>query len=290
VVIARQMHQLLEGSRLVQNHDVIAGRLYQAWEQHQSAHREDTVFKSDIYLQSAYSLRCIPQILGPVLDTLQFCRQIVEAEVNSCNDNPLLFDTPEATFHGGNFHGQYVAMACDFLNIAVIEIGVLAERQLNRLLDPHLNGDLPPYLAAGQVGLQSGFEGAQYLATSLAAENLSLAAPSSVLSISSNGSNQDVVSMGLIAARKTLQLCENTATILATLVAACHQAYYFLDGAKFSPQVKTLHHQLATVAECYQDDVPIHALIHQVRTFLLERPGHSLVHGCVGFCSDSQGI
>jgi histidine ammonia-lyase/tyrosine ammonia-lyase len=110
--------------------------------------REDPVqiFDTGVYIQNAYSLRCAPQILGPVLETINFVSRIVKEELNSCNDNPLMLDSLPHIFHGGNFHGQYVAMACDYLNIALTEIGVLAERQLDRLLSPKLNSGLPSFL------------------------------------------------------------------------------------------------------------------------------------------------
>ncbi len=250
IVIAREMRRLLAGSRLTREHGEIMRAI------HAKSTGSSEVFDSTIYLQNAYSLRCMPQVLGAVLDTLDFCRRIVEEEVNSCNDNPLIFDTPDDTFHGANFHGQYVAMACDHLNVALAEIGVLAERQINRLLDPHLNKPLPPFLGHGAPGLACGFEGGQYLATSIAAENLDLAAPASIKSLPSNGQNQDVVSMGLISARRSLQLARNVSTVLAILVASCHQAYYFLDGAAFSAPLHELHDRLARSVPRYDDDVP----------------------------------
>jgi histidine ammonia-lyase/tyrosine ammonia-lyase len=189
-------------------------------------------------------------------------------------------DTPERAFHGGNFHGQYVAMACDYMNIAVTEIGVLAERQLNRLVDPHLNGHLPPFLAKGQTGLFCGFEGAQYLATSLAAENLDLAAPSSIKSIPSNGSNQDVVSMGLTSARKAVRLTEHVEVMVSALIAACHQATFFLDREKLSPPIRRLHEELSHSVGEYRDDTPISDLLAKVRSFVT-RNAHHYADGCV---------
>lgn len=262
IVVARTLRQLIAGSGLIREHRDLMKSISQ-----QSADSDDVV-DAAVFLQHAYTLRCIPQILGPVLDTLNFCRKLVEEEVNSCNDNPLIFETPEDSFHGGNFHGQYVAMSCDFLNIALTEIGVLAERQLNRLLDPHLNGNLPAFLADGRTGLFCGYEGAQYLATSIASENLDIAAPASFKSIPSNGQNQDVVSMGLIAARKSLQLCENVNTILSVLVAACCQASYFIGQEKFNPLVKRLHQELSALAPPYRDDFPISEILSRVRAFV----------------------
>lgn len=267
IVIARIMRELLAGSGLTRDHSDIIKLLYQ-----ETAHQNDVV-DTTTYLQDAYSLRCMPQVLGPILETLNFCRRIVEEEVNSTNDNPLIFDSPEETFHGANFHGQYVAMNCDFLNIALTEIGVLAERQLNRLIDPHLNGKLPPFLACGESGLFCGFEGGQYLATSIAAEDLDLAAPSSIKSIPSNGSNQDIVSMGLISARKSLQLCENVTTILSVLIAACHQAALLIGPEDFSAPIRQLHQDLLGAIPQYRDSFPLDQLISQVRETLMSVRG-----------------
>ena len=261
IVVARILRGLLEGSQRTREHaDIMDAISKKVSKEH--------VSDAGIFLQNAYSMRCIPQVIGPVLETLDFCRRIVEEELNSCNDNPLFFDKPEESFHGGNFHGQYVAMACDYLNIAVTEIGVLLERQLNRLLDPHLNAHLPPFLAKGEPGLFSGYEGGQYLATSIASENLDLAAPASIKSISSNGSNQDVVSMGLIAARKSLRLTEHVETMLAVTFGACVQATHLNDAGEYSPSLQRFHRMLAGAAPLYRDDEPLSEVIGRVRDLL----------------------
>lgn len=277
VKIAESLLRMLDGSTLTRDHADLMRSVSE-----QSAD-SDEVVNVQVFLQHAYTLRCIPQILGPVLDTLNFCRKLTEEEINSCNDNPLFFAEAEDSFHGGNFHGQYVAMAADYLNIALTEIGVLAERQLNRLLDPHLNGDLPAFLAHGQSGLFCGFEGGQYLATSIASENLDLAAPSSVKSIPSNGQNQDVVSMGLTAARKSLQLCENVTTILGVLVAACYQASYFVGQEKFNPAIKELHQELSTLVPLYQDSSPMNEQLATIRQHIVGQPFSAYLDANVEF-------
>jgi histidine ammonia-lyase/tyrosine ammonia-lyase len=273
--IAESLRGLLWGSTLTREHGELMKTIYD-----QVASSDDVV-NTQVYLQHAYTLRCIPQILGPVLDTLNFCRARLEEELNSCNDNPLFFEEAEDSFHGGNFHGQYVAMTCDFMNVALTEIGVLAERQLNRLLDPHINGDLPAFLAHGESGLFCGFEGGQYLATSIASENLDLAAPSSVKTIPSNGQNQDVVSMGLISARKSLQLCENVNTILGVLVAACYQASFFVGQEKFNEPVRQLHQQLAALLPRYDDATPINEYLATVRRHISAAPMWAYLDGHV---------
>jgi tyrosine 2,3-aminomutase len=286
ISVARVLRDLLTGSQLTRDH----ASIMQAIVTKRSEHPEADVVDSGIFLQNAYSLRAIPQIWGPVVDTWIFCRDIVERELNSCNDNPLFFDRPEETFHGANFHGQYIGMACDYLNIALTEIGVLAERQIDRLLDPHLNGTLPPFLAAHESsGLFCGFEGAQYLATSIASENLSIAGPSSIKSIPSNGSNQDVVSMGLIAARKSWQLCDNITSILTVHVACCHQASYFIGHEKFSPPLQEFHRMMTGVFPRYRDDVPIFEVLDRVRAFVDSDAASQYVGGLISLGAGHVG-
>src|SRR5690606_20868821 len=122
-------------------------------------------------VQEYYSLRCVPQILGPVLDTLQYTEQILLQEVNSANDNPIVDLNHQDVFHGGNFHGDYVSLEMDKLRIVVTKLSMLAERQLNYLLNPKLNDILSPFVNLGVLGLNFGMQGAQFTATSTTAEN-----------------------------------------------------------------------------------------------------------------------
>lgn len=284
MMVAKALRSLLGGSSLTRtDEDLVAARRAQ-----RQSSPQPRVSATAIPIQNAYSLRCTPQILGAVLDALNFCREIVETEVNSCNDNPLVLEGG-LPFHGGNFHGQYVAMVCDFLNIALAEIGVLAERQLNRLLDPHLNDDLPPFLAAADPGLHSGFAGAQYLATSIAAENVDLAAPVSIKSIPSNGENQDVVSMGLISARRSLRLCDNVLTILSVLIAACQQAAYHRGIDSLSLAGRTFHTALGVRFAAYRDDGPIGEPLSELRMFLRGEGGRALIARTINFTSRIDG-
>ncbi|MEO3867471.1 tyrosine 2,3-aminomutase [Nonomuraea sp. B12E4] len=183
---------------------------------------EDVVQRSPHYLQKAYSLRAVPQVLGAVRDTLYRATETIEIELNSANDNPLFFEGQEI-FHGANFHGQPVAFVMDFVTIALTQLGVLSERRTNRLLNRHLSYGLPEFLVAGDPGLNSGFAGAQYPATALVAENRTVA-PASTQSVPSNGDNQDIVSMGLISARNARRVLGNNNTILALEYLAAAQA------------------------------------------------------------------
>lgn len=261
-VVAALMNDLLEGSRLARDHEAIIADIAR----HTTG--GPAVTEAGTFIQNAYTLRCVPQILGPVLETLRFVEGVVERELNSCNDNPLIFEQPAESFHGGNFHGQYVAMACDHLAVAVTQIGVLADRQLDRVLHPAFNGSLPEFLALESTGLHCGFTGAQFLATSIAAENLTLAHPASVQSLPSNGQNQDVVSMGLTSARRCAQLADNVETILVVLAGALAQAIAITGAERFAAASRDWHDLLRDKVEPYRDDYPMHSYLESVRTTL----------------------
>ncbi|MFC5827061.1 tyrosine 2,3-aminomutase [Nonomuraea insulae] len=188
----------------------------------ESESAEHGVHRTEVYLQKAYTLRAIPQVVGAVRDTVYHAAKTLRIELNSSNDNPLVFEGKEV-FHGANFHGQPVAFVMDYLTIALTQLGVFSERRINRLLNRHLSNGLPEFLVAGDPGLNSGFAGAQYPATALVAENRTIG-PASTQSVPSNGDNQDVVSMGLIAARNARRVLQNNTRILAVEFLAAAQA------------------------------------------------------------------
>ena len=189
-------------------------------------------------VQDAYSLRCAPQVLGAVRDTLAFVRTTVEHEINAATDNPLIFlDEPSdnKAFSGGNFHGEPLALAMDFLGIAVAEIGSIAERRTFRLLDGTLNSDLPPMLTA-DGGLQSGLMMAQYTAASLVSDNKTLAHPDSVDSIPTGANQEDHVSMSANAARHAREIVWNTERIVAVEMLCAAQALDLrTEGSSWRP-------------------------------------------------------
>jgi MIO-dependent L-tyrosine 2,3-aminomutase len=213
---AANLRSLLDGSGLVLSH----AELRRQAQEHRPS--EQGVQRTEVYLQKAYTLRAIPQVVGAVRDTLYHAANTVGVELNSANDNPLFFEGKEI-FHGANFHGQPVAFVMDFVTIALTQLGVFSERRTNRLLNRHLSDGLPEFLVAGDPGLNSGFAGAQYPATALVAENRTVG-PASTQSVPSNGDNQDVVSMGLIAARNARRVVRNNNWILALEYLAAAQA------------------------------------------------------------------
>jgi len=211
-------------------------------------------------VQDAYSLRCIPQVHGAVRDTLTHCREVFETEANSAVDNPLVFisskssgsssahvgtgvhtrpaEQGSATDHseilsGGNFHGEPIAFALDFLAIVLSALAGISERRLERLVNPALNEGLPPFLAPG-AGLNSGFMMPQVTAAALVSENKVLAHPASVDSITTSGNKEDYVSMGMTAALKLRRIVENTRNVLAIEAIAATQALDFLAPLKSS--------------------------------------------------------
>ena len=197
-------------------------------------------------VQDAYSLRCIPQVHGAVRDTIVHCRSVFEVEMNSAVDNPLVFPAPKKVgapkpqigdpvpgeiLSGGNFHGEPVAFALDFLAIALSALAGISERRLERLVNPLLNEDLPPFLAAG-AGLNSGLMMAQVTAAALVNENKVLAHPASVDSITTSGNKEDYVSMGMTSANKLERVVANTRSVLAIEAIAVAQAIDFLAPLK----------------------------------------------------------
>jgi histidine ammonia-lyase len=189
-------------------------------------------------VQDAYSLRCIPQVHGAVRDTLAHCREVFEIEANSAVDNPLVFITNARTaegdvISGGNFHGEPLAFALDFLGIALSALAGISERRIERLVNPALSEGLPPFLAQG-AGLNSGFMLAQVTAAALVSENKVLAHPASVDSITTSGNKEDYVSMGMTAALKLKRIVENTRNVLAIEAMAVAQAIDFLAPLKTS--------------------------------------------------------
>lgn len=178
-------------------------------------------------IQDAYTLRCIPQVHGASLDAINYVKSMLETEINSATDNPLLFPDTGEVISGGNFHGQPLALALDFLAMAVSELGSISERRIERLVNPALNEDLPPFLTE-HGGLNSGLMLLQYVAAALASENKVLSHPASVDSIPTSGNQEDHVSMGSIAALKVKSVVENVSWVISGEMLAAAQALDFV--------------------------------------------------------------
>ncbi|HUH28236.1 aromatic amino acid ammonia-lyase [Gelidibacter sp.] len=221
-------------------------------------------------VQEYYSLRCVPQILGPVLDTLNTAEAILIEEVNSANDNPIVDVKNQNVFHGGNFHGDYVSLEMDKLKLVVTKTSMLAERQLNYLLNPNLNRILPPFVNLGKLGVNFGMQGVQFTATSTTAENQMLSNPMYVHSIPNNNDNQDIVSMGTNAALITKKVIENAFEVLAIELITITQAIEYLNiKDKVSSKTKQMYDDIRAIVPMFKEDVVMYPYVNAVKDFLI---------------------
>ncbi|MFC7370125.1 histidine ammonia-lyase [Fictibacillus iocasae] len=198
-----------------------------------------TTRQGELRVQDAYSLRCIPQVHGASWQALGYVKEKLEIEMNAATDNPLIFDGGKKVISGGNFHGQPIAFAMDFLKIAVAEWANISERRIERLVNPQLN-DLPPFLSSNP-GLESGAMIMQYAAASLVSENKTLAHPASVDSIPSSANQEDHVSMGTIGSRHCAMIIANTTRVLATEWICAMQAADYRGVELLSPRTKKVY-------------------------------------------------
>lgn len=190
-------------------------------------------------VQDAYSIRCIPQVHGASRDVLTYVRSVLETEVNSVTDNPLVFTETEEILSGGNFHGQPIAFAMDFLAIAMSEVANIAESRVSRLINSRYS-DLPPFLIENS-GLNSGFMVAQYTMAALVSENKVLCHPASVDSIPTCAGQEDHVSMGSVAARKARSVLNNVTNVIAIEFLAAAQGLEFLRPLRSSKPLEAVH-------------------------------------------------
>lgn len=262
--VAELMRSLSEGSKLLRNRKL---ELF-----HKSG---EQVFKQKV--QPYYSLRCVPQILGPVYDTLMNAGQVIEDEVNSVDDNPIVDMASANVIHGGNFHGDYISFEMDKLKIAVTKMTMLAERQMNYLFHDRINGILPPFVNLGVLGLNYGLQASQFTATSTTAESQTLSNPMYVHSIPNNNDNQDIVSMGTNSALICRMVVENCSQVLAIHLMALVQAVDCLDVAdKLAPATRKLYDKVRGIVPVFKDDTPKYNEIKALQSLILESSPVSL--------------
>ncbi len=207
-------------------------------------------------VQDAYSLRCAPQVHGAVRDTIAEARRVFSIELNSVTDNPIVFDGEIVS--GGNFHGEPLAFALDYLAIALTALSGISERRCDRLVNPALNEDLPPFLA-NHAGLESGFMMVQVTAAALVAENRVLSTPASPGSITTSGNKEDFVSMGVTSAWKLKRVAANTRRVLAIELLCAARALDCLKPLRSSAALEAVRASLAAVCPPWAADLPFHA-------------------------------
>ncbi|MBK6983284.1 MAG: aromatic amino acid lyase [Bacteroidetes bacterium] len=220
-------------------------------------------------MQEYYSIRCVPQIVGPIVDTVNYAKEVLINEINSANDNPIVDWERKNVYHGGNFHGDYVALEMDKLKISITKLSMLAERQLNFLLNNKLNNILPPFVNHGTLGLNLGMQGVQFTATSTTAENQMLSNPMYVHSIPSNNDNQDIVSMGANASLICKKVILNSYEVLAIEWMTILQAIDYLKMQdKLSSKSKDAYEKLRKIFPCFVEDTTKYKDVKAVRDYI----------------------
>ena len=254
--IAAKMRKLAGGSKMLLNREQ---ELY-----HKS---EEDVFEHKV--QPYYSLRCIPQILGPVWDAVENVEKVLVNELNSADDNPIVDPQNKTVIHGGNFHGDYVSFEMDKLKIAVTKMTMLAERQMNYLFHDRINGILPPFVNLGVLGLNYGLQASQFTATSTTAECQTLSNPMYVHSIPNNNDNQDIVSMGTNSALICQRVIENSYQVMAIHMMALVQAVDCLKIAdRLAPATREMYDQVREIVPVFIEDTPKYKEIAAVMEWL----------------------
>jgi histidine ammonia-lyase len=257
--ISKIIKELYDGTKNITLRKEMHGKI------REQSNGDGPVFETNINVQDVYSIRCTPQILAPVHEALVAAIKTVEIEANSSNDNPIIIPDKNKIIHGGNFHGQSISFAMDSICIAMSTLCNLSERRTNKLLDKNLNEGLPEHLIPGEVGLTMGFMGAQYLATSTTAENRHLANPMSVNSISSNASNQDVVSMGTVAARKAFKIVSNAKHIITLEILADLQALSFRNADRMGKGTTKIYKIINEEFSVYDNSTIFHDVLIKFR-------------------------
>ena len=223
----------------------------------------------DHKVQPYYSLRCVPQILGTVFDTLENAFSVLINELNSACDNPIIDPETQNVYHGGNFHGDYISLEMDKVKIVMTKLTMLMERQLNYLCHDRINGILPPFVNLGVLGVNYGLQASQFTATSTTAECQMLSNPMYVHSIPNNNDNQDIVSMGTNSALIAKTVIENSFQVMAIHFMALVQAVDCLKiQGKLAPKTRALYDEIREFIPVFSDDKPKYKEIEQIIDFL----------------------
>jgi histidine ammonia-lyase len=258
IEVARVMREVLESSQLTTDRH---SKLY--------VNSNNGSFKIEKKVQEYYSLRCVPQILGPILETINYSEKILMEEANSVSDNPIIDEESEFVYHGGNFHGDYVSFEMDKLKIAITKLSMLAERQLNFVFNHRINKILPPFVNLGTLGLNLGMQATQFTAVSTTAENQTLSNPMYVHSIPNNNDNQDIVSMGTNAALMCRKVIDNSFQVLAIEFMALLQAVDYLEIAdKLSHKSAIIYKELRKLFPVFTEDYALYTDIEKVIDYI----------------------
>lgn len=223
---------------------------------------------TDTPIEDAYSIRCTPQIVGPIKENLLTIRDTINRELNSASDNPLIIPEANDVFHNGHFHGQYISMAMDQLSISLTTLSNLSDRRIDRFMDKNNSNNLPPFLCAENPGLGLGLMGGQFMATSVNAENRSLCTPLSIQTLTSTGDFQDIVSLGLIAARRAKEIYDNTVYVLSFELLCAAQAVEIRGCSQLSKTTKVVFQKVREIVPYFSSDHPLTDYLESLSTFI----------------------
>jgi histidine ammonia-lyase len=259
--VAAAVRKVLSDSKLIRKRE----------EHFYNNNHEKTVKIAD-KVQEYYSLRCIPQILGPILETIDQAEKIVLNEANSSCDNPVIDYENKNIYHGGNFHGDYISFEMDKLKIAMTKLSLLIDRQINYLMNDKLNNILPPFVNLGKLGVNFGMQGAQFTGTSTAAENQSLSFPNYVHTIPNNNDNQDIVSMGTNSALMAKKVIDNSYQVLAIEILSLVQAIDYLKVKdRLSSRNRKIYDQIRKIVPRFEEDTVKYLEIKEIKDYLCTR-------------------
>lgn len=259
--IAAAMRDLLHDSRLIRSR-----------EEHFYNNNHGNGKKIEVKVQEYYSVRCIPQILGPIMETIDNAEKVILDEANSSCDNPVIDLAARNIYHGGNFHGDYVSFEMDKLKTAITKLSMLADRQINYLMNEKLNNILPPFVNLGKPGVNFGMQGAQFTSTSTTAENQSLSFPNYVHSIPNNNDNQDIVSMGTNSALLAKRVIDNTYQVLAVEMISLVQAIDFLKIVnRLSKGTRKAYKSIRDRVPRFEEDTVKYLEIKEIKDYLCTR-------------------
>lgn len=263
IKIVSKLRDILSSSKLMRNRSILS----------KTQKINDDIHKIPEDIQSVYSIRCIPQVLGPILETLEKTRSIVEIEINSTTDNPVIDLKSKKFIHGGNFHGDYIASSIDYLKIAIVKLTMLSERRINFFLHSKLNEKFPPFMNLKKPGLTLGLQGLQFVATSTTAQSQTLAFPQYIHSIPTNADNQDIVSMGTEAALITEKVIDNAFVVLAIEAVTLSQGVDYLDvKQKLSKETNSLFKNVRSIFSKVVKDRSMSSEMNQLVSFF--KSGH----------------
>ncbi len=260
--VAAKIREILADSKLIRKRE---NEFYNHNHNHEKKVLDDKV-------QEYYSIRCVPQIAGPILDTIKESERVILNEVNSSCDNPMIDDENHNIFHGGNFHGDYISFEMDKVKIAVAKLSLLLDRQINYLMNDKLNNKLPPFVNLGKLGVNFGMQGAQFTSTSTVAENQSLSFPNYLHSIPNNNDNQDVVSMGTNSALLAKRVIDNTYQVLAIEMLSLVQGIDYLKiEDRLSSTTYKAYRQIRKIVPRFEEDTIKYPEIIGIKEFLYDQ-------------------